>query len=184
LQQLGVKRFNRAERVSTIEEVRWEPLHSPIAPHNRLMKRRLIFGLLTATALLISISPSAQAGRCNYPDDLDARGHRCGGRAASVRPGGYEPPPEYSTPPSTNSSGTSNRIPGWVFLTANDDQAHINVRESPSVNSPAPSYGVVGDRVWASETAQAGGYTWYHVGFPKTKASGWIRGDFVTTGIN
>ena len=26
--------------------------------------------------------------KCDYPDDLDARGHRCGGRAASVKPGG------------------------------------------------------------------------------------------------
>jgi len=49
----------------------------------------------------IAIVPSAAAGRCNYPDDLDAAGHRCGGRAASERPGGYEPPaqnPQSSSP--------------------------------------------------------------------------------------
>lgn len=27
-------------------------------------------------------------GRCDYPRQLDSLGHRCGGRAASVRPGG------------------------------------------------------------------------------------------------
>jgi hypothetical protein len=147
---------------------------------------KVIAGFLIITSAIVSapLTQTASAGRCNYPDDLDARGHRCGGRAASVRPGGYEPPPEYSTPPSSNSSGTSGHIPGWFFLTANDDQAQINVRESPSVNSPAPSYGVVGDRVWASETAQAEGYIWYHVGFPKNKVSGWVRGDFVTTAMD
>jgi len=31
---------------------------------------------------------SGGSGRCQYPDDLDSRGHRCGKRAASVRPGG------------------------------------------------------------------------------------------------
>ncbi len=31
---------------------------------------------------------SASSGKCNFPDDLDARGRRCGKRAASVRPGG------------------------------------------------------------------------------------------------
>jgi len=28
------------------------------------------------------------AGNCDYPDQLDSSGRRCGGRAASVRPGG------------------------------------------------------------------------------------------------
>ena len=28
------------------------------------------------------------SGPCNYPDDLDSAGRRCGKRAASVRPGG------------------------------------------------------------------------------------------------
>lgn len=28
------------------------------------------------------------AGQCDYPDDLDSAGRRCGRRAASVRPGG------------------------------------------------------------------------------------------------
>ncbi len=31
---------------------------------------------------------SASSGKCNFPDDLDSSGRRCGKRAASVRPGG------------------------------------------------------------------------------------------------
>jgi len=31
---------------------------------------------------------SSGSGRCDYPEDLDARGRRCGKRAASERPGG------------------------------------------------------------------------------------------------
>jgi len=35
-----------------------------------------------------STTTTSTGGNCNSPDDLDARGHRCGGRAASVRSGG------------------------------------------------------------------------------------------------
>jgi hypothetical protein len=35
-----------------------------------------------------SSTSSGGSGRCQYPDDLDSRGRRCGKRAASVRPGG------------------------------------------------------------------------------------------------
>lgn len=34
--------------------------------------------------------PPANSGNCQNPWDLDARGYRCGDRAASVRPGGYD----------------------------------------------------------------------------------------------
>ena len=30
----------------------------------------------------------ALSGKCDYPDQTDSAGRRCGGRAASVRPGG------------------------------------------------------------------------------------------------
>jgi hypothetical protein len=33
-------------------------------------------------------SNSGGSGRCDYPDDVDSRGRRCGNRAASVRKGG------------------------------------------------------------------------------------------------
>lgn len=138
--------------------------------------------LISVTLLSIAVAGMAlpaHAGRCNYPDDLDSAGRRCGGRAASERPGGYEPPPRQSYPDSAPSRRSESSIPGWVYLTASDSQAHINVRTSPSTSASAPSYGVVGDHVWASRTEQAEGYTWYFVGFPKTKMSGWVRSDLV-----
>ena len=144
------------------------------------MFNRLISAVLSSV-IVAGVALPAYAGRCNYPDDLDSAGRRCGGRAASERPGGYEPPPRqsYPAPDSAPSHRSESSIPGWVYLTASDSQAHINVRTSPSTSASAPSYGVVGDRVWASRTEQAEGYTWYFVGFPKTKVSGWIRSDLV-----
>ena len=39
--------------------------------------------------LLLGFMPEYSiSGNCDYPDQLDAAGRRCGGRAASVRPGG------------------------------------------------------------------------------------------------
>ena len=38
--------------------------------------------------LLFLFSPLVSYARCDYPDDLDSAGRRCGKRAASVRPGG------------------------------------------------------------------------------------------------
>lgn len=53
---------------------------------------------LILAVLLASVSASVFAGNCTYPDDIAADGSICGGRAASVRPGGEVPPPEYSAP--------------------------------------------------------------------------------------
>lgn len=47
-----------------------------------MKKILLLFGF----ALLISTT--SVFARCDYPNDLDSAGRRCGGRAASVRPGG------------------------------------------------------------------------------------------------
>ena len=39
--------------------------------------------------LILLFTPIASmAGSCDYPDQRDSRGRRCGGRAASVIPGG------------------------------------------------------------------------------------------------
>ena len=38
--------------------------------------------------LSVLFSPLFSYARCDYPDDLDSAGRRCGKRAASVRPGG------------------------------------------------------------------------------------------------
>lgn len=52
--------------------------------------------LIIALAVLASFG--AQANRCDYPDQVAKDGSLCGARAASMRPGGYTPPPEYSAP--------------------------------------------------------------------------------------
>ncbi len=38
--------------------------------------------------LVLSLSSIVVFGACDYPSDLDSRGYKCGGRAASVIPGG------------------------------------------------------------------------------------------------
>ncbi|MCU3985014.1 hypothetical protein [Enterobacter mori] len=55
------------------------------------MKRLII-------ALPVIVSFGVHANRCDYPDQLAKDGSLCGARAASIRPGGYTPPPEYSEP--------------------------------------------------------------------------------------
>jgi hypothetical protein len=46
-----------------------------------------ISALITVLVSLLLI-PSTGFARCDYPDDYDSAGRRCGGRAASVREGG------------------------------------------------------------------------------------------------
>ena len=41
--------------------------------------------LVSASFILLSMETFSA---CNYPSDLDSRGYKCGGRAASVIPGG------------------------------------------------------------------------------------------------
>lgn len=60
-----------------------------------------------------SVTPTSAAaaasntgGVCNFPDQLDSAGRRCGDRAASRRPGGYEPQTPVTYTPSTNTGGT------------------------------------------------------------------------------
>jgi hypothetical protein len=42
----------------------------------------------TYTTPTYTSTTTSSGGNCNSPDDVDSRGHRCGGRAASVRAGG------------------------------------------------------------------------------------------------
>jgi hypothetical protein len=65
--------------------------------------------LLVKSLLISSIIALPVSARCDYPDDLDSIGRRCGGRAASVRPGGYEPPPRETTPSSRNDTYEDSR---------------------------------------------------------------------------
>ena len=43
-----------------------------------------------------SSTPAVYSGNCPTPESVDAAGHRCGGRSAASRPGGYD---GYSTAP-------------------------------------------------------------------------------------
>lgn len=69
------------------------------------MPRLLDLAFLSVTVLLSAVlSPApVRAGNCNSPDDLDSRGRRCGGRAASVRSGGSDTSPRQSTGNGTQS---------------------------------------------------------------------------------
>ncbi len=45
--------------------------------------------LTVITLTILWVTPQyAFSGKCDYPNQLDSIGRRCGGRAASVRPGG------------------------------------------------------------------------------------------------
>ncbi len=59
-------------------------------------------------ALLVCVSVPAVAGNCDYPDELAKDGSICGARAASVRAGGYTPPPEYAAPVVNQDNATQN----------------------------------------------------------------------------
>lgn len=77
-----------------------------------------------------------------------------------------------------------------TYLTSQDTGSRINVREGPGTNFSAQHYGLTNDWVdilnrngnpsnWMS--AQDGqGFTWYQVGFPSSRAYGWVRSDFVS----
>lgn len=61
--------------------------------------------------------------------------------------------------------------------------SRVNVRQTPSTNSPVRHYGLGGDRVnILASTNAPDGYLWYKVQFPQSGAQGWIRGDLVQVG--
>ncbi|WP_231600444.1 MULTISPECIES: hypothetical protein [Leclercia] len=85
-------------------------------------------------AVLMTASFCAMAGNCDYPDEHAADGSICGARAASVRAGGYTPPPEYSvlsvdndlTPVNTDKL-IPNQIGGDSHLVAGENTYPDNV---------------------------------------------------------
>ncbi|MGG6295601.1 SH3 domain-containing protein [Leptolyngbya sp. AN02str] len=69
-------------------------------------------------------------------------------------------------------------------LTARSSNARINVRSQPTINSSAPHYGLVGDRVQILRCVQdtdtrGSDLNWCNVRFPNSGATGWIRSDFI-----
>lgn len=89
-------------------------------------------------------------------------------------------------------SGASNPAPAspvannsnYGTLRANSPNARINVRSQPTINSSAPHYGIVGDRVQIIRCVQdtdtrGSDLNWCNVRFPNSGATGWIRSDFI-----
>jgi hypothetical protein len=67
-----------------------------------------------------------------------------------------------------------------ALLTARDPHAQINIRLFPTLTSPSPHYGLVGDRVEVLKTSvRNGGSRWHLVRFDASKASGWVREDYI-----
>lgn len=74
-------------------------------------------------------------------------------------------------------------------LTAQERDAQINVRHGPGTVYDAEHYGLVNDwvdllnrdgnpNVWMSGQDNDG-YSWYQIGFPESRAYGWVREDFL-----
>jgi uncharacterized protein YgiM (DUF1202 family) len=84
--------------------------------------------------------------------------------------------------PSAASEVTTINPPQAAILTAQEDNAQINLRSQPTVQSASKGYGLVGDSVRLLKASEGNnGLTWYLVKFDESGAEGWIRGDFVNT---
>ena len=73
---------------------------------------------------------------------------------------------------------------GVSTLTARDLNSRINVRSQPTVNSSSPHYGLPGDKVQVlqcvpDQDRRGSDLNWCKVQFVKSKATGWIRSDFI-----
>lgn len=73
-------------------------------------------------------------------------------------------------------------------LTANEFNARITLRSGPGTQYGSRGYGVVGDLVYlltevgppeVDSVVDNQGLTWFRVGFPRSRAIGWIREDFL-----
>lgn len=72
-------------------------------------------------------------------------------------------------------------------LTASSSSARINLRSGAGTNYSSRGYGLVGDFIYILSSSppesdyrqDSQGNLWYRVEFPKSKARGWIREDFL-----
>lgn len=79
---------------------------------------------------------------------------------------------------------TPARQKGISTLRSDTPGGRINVRSQPTVNSSTPSYGIAGDSVRVNECVEdrdvrGSGLNWCKVQFVQSKASGWVRSDFI-----
>lgn len=142
--------------------------------------KKLLLSSVILSSILLPLLPANAA--CVYPDDLDSRGRRCGGRASSVRPGGYEPPVRYQNTYQQPSyfGPTGLLVNQWVILKTDDPQSRVNLRSRASLYAPVVARGNPGDRVWASiRELDSYGYYWYKVGYEGTSIVGWVREDLI-----
>lgn len=124
--------------------------------------------------LAVMASFGAQANRCDYPDQVAKDGSLCGARAASVRPGGYTPPPEYSAPvqPSLEAQVQQQEEDQSVDRWRTQDKALNSVKDSvantgmqkwlcPTVRGTY--YTVEGDLNTKNQYMVIEGHTWYRM---------------------
>jgi hypothetical protein len=91
-----------------------------------------------------------------------------------------------SSPSSMSSSSTGSSVAarGVSTLTASAPSDRVNVRSQPTINSSSPHYGLPGDKVTVIRCVQdqdtAGSdLNWCNVQFVQSKATGWVRSDFI-----
>jgi len=78
-------------------------------------------------------------------------------------------------------SNPSTEAESLAVITAQDSDAWVNVRSTPSQQSNPVGQGQVGDQVIVQEAAVADdGFTWYSVTFRQSAIAGWVRGDFLS----
>lgn len=72
----------------------------------------------------------------------------------------------------------------FANLTSSNPNTRINVRSGPSIRSGSPHYGLSGDRVQILRCVQdqdtpGSDLNWCNVRFVQSKATGWVRSDFI-----
>ena len=102
--------------------------------------------------------------------------------------------PNKSTPPqnriakktpsrSSSSASSSLKVleqPRLALLTSTDPDSQINIRSAPSTSSQALHYGLSGDRIKLLKISEGNQKAWYFIKFEVSKATGWVREDFIT----
>ena len=69
-----------------------------------------------------------------------------------------------------------------AYLTAQTEEAQINVRSQPTTQSESLGSGLSGNEVELLRLAEGeGGYSWYYLKIAESQTEGWIRGDFIDT---
>lgn len=85
-----------------------------------------------------------------------------------------------SSPVANRPSGSG----GFVTLSANEPGTRINLRSQATIDSFVEGYGIPGDRVQLLQCVQDhdsynSTLNWCQVQFPRSRAVGWIRSDFI-----